>query len=295
MFAVRRCSSVRNRSNPLQVEALEGRFVLSTVVLIAEPVEPELSDPKVAAEEAPRETSGTDSTPDPQSATAVSDAESNSPAPLPVNAAAQENAKVSEPLVEQVYASNPPFLISELPQSHDMLGEIQSLQEYSNAVDQLFSDPQADLFADLNPERLNPSDTTPSEPLLDELASIERSEPALIAEELETSSDLELAPDSGGFQTFSSGNAAPVITDFTAIALGGDTYRFTGFVIDENPDGLTVTFSGLLAGQSTQTYDPYTGEFSFDYTFSSTPQGFVYAQTVDDQGASSNVASYYLV
>lgn len=69
-------------------------------------------------------------------------------------------------------------------------------------------------------------------------------------------------------------------------------WTFSGTVTDENPEGLTVTFGGILQG--------YTAIVRADGTYSLTVQlpdgteGYVSAQTVDDEGEASDLAEDYL-
>lgn len=85
-------------------------------------------------------------------------------------------------------------------------------------------------------------------------------------------------------------NDPPQIVDFVAIA--GHTYwSFSGVVIDESPEGLVITFGGLLAGLTAAANA--LGEFDIQAPI--TQSGTVTAQTVDQFGLVSNLAVEYVV
>ena len=91
------------------------------------------------------------------------------------------------------------------------------------------------------------------------------------------------------------GNQAPVITNFTASAIGGGWYLISGTVLDERPGGLTVTFGGTVTtmqGQTTTT--AANGSFSVlvQLQTNGSDTGYITASTVDDRGVASNVPSY---
>jgi hypothetical protein len=87
------------------------------------------------------------------------------------------------------------------------------------------------------------------------------------------------------------GNDPPLIVDFigTYSTLG---WTFEGQVIDENPQGLVITFGGLLNGHHTSVNSP---SGYFQYTAQIQGPGTVTAQTIDDHEQESNVAIYYLL
>ena len=98
------------------------------------------------------------------------------------------------------------------------------------------------------------------------------------------------AGSSSGYGGSSSGyGGAPQISDFSWQA-GPDFFTFTGTVSDPNQNsaGLTVTFGGVLAGQSTTVGSD--GTFSYSTTIPNNTSGTVTAQTTDSSGHTSNLA-----
>ncbi len=85
-------------------------------------------------------------------------------------------------------------------------------------------------------------------------------------------------------------NLAPLIVDFVGIN-GVTEWTIRGRVIDEQPMGLTITFGGLLNGQSTTVQDA-SGYFHFNAEIQG--PGMVTAHTVDNQQKGSNYAIYYI-
>lgn len=97
--------------------------------------------------------------------------------------------------------------------------------------------------------------------------------------------DIYVEPDDGSID-----NVAPLLVDFRSELISGNSWLLSGRVIDEYPDGLTVTFGGLLQGD-TCTTDSY-GNFSYTKTITTT--GAVTADTEDDDELLSNEASTYV-
>ncbi len=87
------------------------------------------------------------------------------------------------------------------------------------------------------------------------------------------------------------GNEPPRIVEFSAIE-GITGWTFEGFVIDEHPLGMTITFGGLLEGVTTNVLDA-SGLFQFDRVM--TEEGFVTATTTDDINQVSNLVSVEVV
>jgi hypothetical protein len=85
-------------------------------------------------------------------------------------------------------------------------------------------------------------------------------------------------------------NNPPVIVDFVGVE-SASGWTFTGQVIDENPEGLVITFGGLLDGHQT-TVGGADGHFG--YTVQVQRSGTVTAHTVDDHDEGSNSAYYYI-
>jgi hypothetical protein len=84
-------------------------------------------------------------------------------------------------------------------------------------------------------------------------------------------------------------SSAPTIVDFDASADLDGFWKFEGHVSDEAPEGLIVTFGGLLAGY-TATVDAY-GYFYIMVQMQPGAQGEVTAQTTDWWGLDSNIKS----
>jgi hypothetical protein len=87
------------------------------------------------------------------------------------------------------------------------------------------------------------------------------------------------------------GNVAPVINDFVYAHAGADAYTFQGTVIDENPDGMVITFGGILAGETALVQAD--GSFSITRIITPGTVGDVTAITTDDGGLVSNQAVDY--
>lgn len=85
-------------------------------------------------------------------------------------------------------------------------------------------------------------------------------------------------------------NTAPVITDFQVIQESGNTWIFSGQVLDENAAGLQVQLGGIpsLLNQ-TATVDE-SGWFFLQVTLGEDEEGTATAQTTDRFGLESNVA-----
>ena len=94
---------------------------------------------------------------------------------------------------------------------------------------------------------------------------------------------------SSGYGGSSSGYGGPQISGFSCEE-GPTVYTFTGTVTDptQNPAGMTITFGGVLAGQST-TVDS-DGTFMYSTQIPDNTSGTVTAQTTDNSGHTSNVA-----
>jgi len=86
------------------------------------------------------------------------------------------------------------------------------------------------------------------------------------------------------------GNLPPMIVDFVGIH-GQLGWIFEGRVVDENPQGLVVTFGGVLDGHQTTVRDP---EGYFQYAVSIQGPGAVTAYTIDDHGKGSNIEYFDL-
>lgn len=86
-------------------------------------------------------------------------------------------------------------------------------------------------------------------------------------------------------------NNPPSIVDFVG-SKSQFSWTFEGYVIDENPVGLTVTFGGLLSGHST-TVAGANGHFQ--YTVEVEGLSAVTAQTTDDHDQDSNNAIYSIL
>ena len=99
---------------------------------------------------------------------------------------------------------------------------------------------------------------------------------------------------SSGYGGSSSGYGGdPLISDFSCEE-GPTVCTFTGTVTDpnQNPAGLTITFGGLLAGDSTTVGSD--GTFMYSVAIPDNTSGTVTAQTVDYTDHTSNVAMDYV-
>lgn len=82
-------------------------------------------------------------------------------------------------------------------------------------------------------------------------------------------------------------NDQPLVFQLQGLQLNPTDWRFTGFVQDESPSGLTVTFGGLVQGSTTTNSN---GEFAFVTSIPTGSTGLVTASTIDAQGLASNTA-----
>lgn len=84
-------------------------------------------------------------------------------------------------------------------------------------------------------------------------------------------------------------NAAPVIEDFAAEQIVNGLFHITGKVVDENPDGLVVTFGGGTSANGQTVTATADGTFSFIFQFgvNGFDSGFLTAKTTDRQGLTS--------
>ena len=85
-------------------------------------------------------------------------------------------------------------------------------------------------------------------------------------------------------------NFTPEIINFESYPGYDDAWTFEGAVTDENPGGLTVTFSGLLEGHSVTTNEDGT----FSYTVVITESGIVGAKATDELGEVSVVEEVFV-
>ncbi|NLE38581.1 MAG: hypothetical protein GX621_11200 [Pirellulaceae bacterium] len=86
-------------------------------------------------------------------------------------------------------------------------------------------------------------------------------------------------------------NDAPVITNFHVTEWQG-CWVLSGNVtdVDDDLEGMVVTFGGILAGRNVETPVNGNGTFLIETDLEGVPSGLVSAQTVDPHGAPSNVA-----
>ena len=89
-------------------------------------------------------------------------------------------------------------------------------------------------------------------------------------------------------------NNAPVIQGFQAVNSIGNIWTFSGQVVGDNPEGLTIRFGGLNSLTGTTTTVQADGTFSFTVTLAAGECGTATAITTGWWGADSNQA-YYLV
>ena len=88
----------------------------------------------------------------------------------------------------------------------------------------------------------------------------------------------------------------PVISNFTAILDPSDYWTFSGTVTDEddNVDGMTVYFGGVLAAYGYTAIVGPNGTFSMTYEMPDLESGIATAQTYDWYGLPSNLAQCYV-
>ncbi len=92
-------------------------------------------------------------------------------------------------------------------------------------------------------------------------------------------------------------NDAPVISDFGGTEGWGDYWTFSGVVtdVDDDVEGMIVTFGGVLASYNVTATVDADGTFSLTDEFPGLQGGIVTAQTEDDEGLESNVAQYLII
>jgi hypothetical protein len=89
----------------------------------------------------------------------------------------------------------------------------------------------------------------------------------------------------------------PVISNFGGIPGPGDFYTFSGTVTDQDQEvaGMVITFGGVLANYGFTAIVQADGTFSLTQMFPSLYTGTATAQTFDDLGMASDVATYYVI
>ncbi len=89
-------------------------------------------------------------------------------------------------------------------------------------------------------------------------------------------------------------NEPPQITNFTGFQEYGDSWTFSGNVSDYDSQlqGMIVQFGGVLASYGYTATVQSDGTFSLAASFPGLQGGYATAQTHDDMGAPSNIASY---
>ena len=89
-------------------------------------------------------------------------------------------------------------------------------------------------------------------------------------------------------------NVAPVIVDFQAEQLANGLFLLTGRVVDENPDGLVVTFEGSNSANGKIATADGTFSVTVQLRTDGTDSGFLGATTVDAQGLTSEEVLVFL-
>ncbi|MCH7728069.1 MAG: cadherin-like domain-containing protein [Planctomycetes bacterium] len=87
-------------------------------------------------------------------------------------------------------------------------------------------------------------------------------------------------------------NKPPVIVGFDSIQVAPDEWHFFGTVVDEAPDGLLITFGGILAGDTATT--AFDGTFSIAKIIPPFGGGIATAQTIDEIFLPSLVVDTYV-
>jgi hypothetical protein len=93
-------------------------------------------------------------------------------------------------------------------------------------------------------------------------------------------------------------NVPPRIVNFSAVCLQGGGWEFSGDVVDETHAGLTVTLGGEPGSlQGITVVTDVNGHFEkvIILRTDGTDNGFASAQTADNQGMSSNIATCYVM
>jgi hypothetical protein len=87
-------------------------------------------------------------------------------------------------------------------------------------------------------------------------------------------------------------NPAPHIWSFEATEGQDGLWTFSGYVEDDNPGLLTITFGGLLEGQTVVV--ELDGSFTLSVVLDPEAYGLVTAQTTDEYGEVSNLAETWV-
>jgi len=91
-------------------------------------------------------------------------------------------------------------------------------------------------------------------------------------------------------------NTPPVISGFSCIKGLGDYWTMSGTVadVDDDVEGMTVDFGGVLSGYSVSASVQSDGSFEVTEELVGLSTGTATAQTEDDDGADSNLATYQI-
>jgi hypothetical protein len=91
-------------------------------------------------------------------------------------------------------------------------------------------------------------------------------------------------------------NSPPVIVDFDAEQVGNGAYLLTGWVLDENPAGLIVTFGGSTSAAGITVTCDAEGYFSIivELRTDGSDTGYITATTIDDLGQESEEVQVYV-
>ena len=91
-------------------------------------------------------------------------------------------------------------------------------------------------------------------------------------------------------------NQIPEIVDFNCEELENGSFRVTGRVLDEDPNGLVVTLGGSTSAAGTTIICNSDGTFSVivNLRTDGTDAGFITATTTDDDGAESEEVEYFV-
>ena len=91
-------------------------------------------------------------------------------------------------------------------------------------------------------------------------------------------------------------NDAPVISDFDYTQNFDGSFTFSGTVtdVDDDVQGMIVDFGGILASYGVTATVLANGTFSLTQQFPGLQSGYATAQTEDDGGAESNLATVYV-
>jgi hypothetical protein len=150
-------------------------------------------------------------------------------------------------------------------------------------VDEVFGADDTDILSPSSGESVSPL----AEDVADGLLATVIDRPATFSARTDSDAEGEEPPGGGGDPLL-----PPTITEFEGLQ-EIDVWLFNGFVLDDKDvDGLTVTFGGVLDGETAEV--DAEGYFELVVQLPVGSRGVVTAHTVDRDDLGSNTAKYYL-